>query len=76
MLIYRYFVYSLDATRYYGRLGRFVNDSEDGNTKMTKIGTTSTPLLVLFATRTIEIGDEIRYDYGGTNQWWRKKVSH
>ena len=71
------FVYSLDATTYVGRLGRFVNDGvgDEINAKMRKLGA-STPHLVLFATKPIQIGEEIRYDYGAKDLWWRKTVGH
>ena len=30
--------------------------------------------LCLFATKLIEAGTEIRYDYGAENLWWRNQV--
>ena len=59
------------------RLGRYVNDGvgEETNAKMCKLGT-STPHLALFATKPIQIGEEIRYDYGAKDLWRRKTVGH
>lgn len=41
------------------------------------VGPDGRPYLCLFATRDIEPGWEIRYDYGETEKkmWWRKMVN-
>jgi len=69
-------VFSIDATTSYGSLGRLVNDSEQGspscNSKMKKIIIRNCPCLALFVTKDINIGEEIRYDYGTPNVWWRQ----
>ncbi|KAL3889220.1 hypothetical protein ACJMK2_001567, partial [Sinanodonta woodiana] len=68
-----------DATRNLNRICRLVNDApeKDANAKMRKfvIKTSSLPYLALFATRDIQIGEQILYDYGDhvENLSWRKK---
>lgn len=56
--------YSIDATKESGRLGRLVNHSKSGNcqTRLHAIG--ETPHLILVASRDIEAGEELLYDYG------------
>ncbi|KAL5017170.1 hypothetical protein ScPMuIL_006759 [Solemya velum] len=63
----------LDATKISNRLGRLVNDSVDkSNAKMRKFIIDGKVHLALFAKMTINIGDEILYNYGDNNAWWRK----
>lgn len=56
--------YCVDATRESGRLGRLINHSKNGNcqTKLHDIG--GVPHLILVASRDIEEGEELLYDYG------------
>ncbi|RVE68271.1 hypothetical protein OJAV_G00089090 [Oryzias javanicus] len=56
--------YCIDATKESGRLGRLVNHSKSGNcqTRLHAIG--ETPHLILVASRDIEAGEELLYDYG------------
>ena len=67
--------FSIDATDHYGRLGRYVNDSSPAdpqlNSRMKKVVINNVPHLILFASRDIASGEEIRYDYGEIG-WWRK----
>ena len=51
-----------------------MNDSpaNDSNCKMEKMVLKNVPHLALFASSDIEPSDEIRYDYGDENVWWRK----
>ena len=58
-------------------LARFVNDAECSptcNSKMKKVETAEKVHLCLFSTRDIDIGEEIRYDYGVKDLPWRQKV--
>ena len=59
---------SAEGGTYVGRLGRYVNDGvgDETNAKMCKLGA-STPHLALFATKPIQNGEEIRYDYGAND---------
>lgn len=68
------FFISIDATHSTG-LGRMVNDSPKAkaNSKMKKVVIDGKTYLCLFATCDIEIGTELRYDYGVPNLPWRKK---
>lgn len=69
-------IYSIDATRNDGKLGRLVNDAEEGsplnNCLMKLILVDNYPRLCLFAKRTIKCGEELRYDYGDTHLPWRQ----
>lgn len=67
--------YSLDGTASSG-LGRLVNDApaKEANCKMKKIERERKPYLALFATKSIDIGEELRYDYGVKNLPWRAKT--
>lgn len=53
-----------------------VNDAENGtpiqNCVMRIVECENVPHLCLFATRGIENGEELRFDYGVTNLPWRK----
>ncbi|CAL8256049.1 unnamed protein product [Boreogadus saida] len=65
----------IDAAREDGSLGRLVNDDHiHPNCKMKKVITEGKPHLCLFALRDIKSGEEITYDYGGTDWPWRKQV--
>lgn len=63
---------SFDATES-TRLGRYCNDSPFPNTKI-KFVKDCGYKLCLFATRDINPMEEIVYDYGDSNLWWREKV--
>lgn len=69
------FICSIDATVSDG-LGRMVNDSKHGNSKMKKVTHEGRQHLCLFATMQINPGDELRYDYGDdpSRLFWRKQV--
>ncbi|XP_064613076.1 N-lysine methyltransferase KMT5A-like [Liolophura sinensis] len=56
--------YCVDATLESGRLGRLLNHSKKGNchTKLTEVK--GTPRLILVASRDIQSGEELLYDYG------------
>ncbi|XP_017769249.1 PREDICTED: histone-lysine N-methyltransferase pr-set7 isoform X2 [Nicrophorus vespilloides] len=56
--------YCIDATAETGRLGRLVNHSRNGNLVTRTIDVDGLPRLVLVAKDTIEIGNEVTYDYG------------
>ena len=60
----------MDATNN-DRLGRFVNDSPEANSKMKVIQVKHKPRLCLFADEFIKKGQEIRYDYDAPDLWWR-----
>ncbi|KAI4903902.1 hypothetical protein NFI96_028811 [Prochilodus magdalenae] len=65
---------TIDATREDDSLGRLVNDeNKNPNCKMKKIIVQERPHLCLFATRDIVPGEEIAYDYGGSDWPWRRK---
>ncbi|KAL5013701.1 hypothetical protein ScPMuIL_007971 [Solemya velum] len=59
------------------RKARFVNDGigEEQNCRMVVVMVDKKPHLCLFSTKNIQIGDELRYDYGVPNLPWRKKKS-
>ncbi|XP_078523738.1 N-lysine methyltransferase KMT5A isoform X2 [Lissotriton helveticus] len=61
---YRSKTYCVDATRETNRLGRLINHSKAGNchTKLHDINTV--PHLILIASRDIQAGEELLYDYG------------
>lgn len=70
----------MDASRSFKRIGRMVNDGIDKqNAKMDIVNLTNSalPFLILFATKTIQPGDEILYDYGDhfLQCPWREKVT-
>ncbi|XP_061656763.1 N-lysine methyltransferase KMT5A-A isoform X2 [Syngnathoides biaculeatus] len=56
--------YCVDATKETGRLGRLINHSKSGNlqTKLHDVG--GAPHLILVASRDIDEGEELLYDYG------------
>uniref|UniRef100_A0A9J8AB14 SET domain-containing protein n=1 Tax=Cyprinus carpio carpio TaxID=630221 RepID=A0A9J8AB14_CYPCA len=64
----------VDAAREDGSLGRLVNDDhKHPNCKMKRVITEGKPHLCLFALKDINEGEEITYDYGGTDWPWRKQ---
>jgi SET domain len=64
-----------DASVDDGSAGRLVNDDHrHPNAAMRKTIINNEPLLHLFATRNINVGDEIRYNYGNGSYEWRVKV--
>ena len=69
-------LFSIDATRDDGSLGRLVNDEHRRpNCKMKNINVNGSPHLCLFALMDIKRGEEISYDYGGEDCPWRTEVS-
>ena len=69
------YIFSVDATNDTGgSLGRLVNDSPTGNSYMRRILVNQQPHLCLFASKDINIGEELRYDYGVKDLPWRTKV--
>lgn len=73
-MVLLWMVFSIDATRDNGSLGRLVNDgtghSENAVMKIVKVG--EIPRLCLFAKRDISLAEEIRYDYGVDDLPWRE----
>ena len=67
-------IYSIDATKPDGRLGRLVNDSATPNCVVKKVVVHSLPHLCLFALKDITFGTELRYDYGVKDLPWRMKL--
>ncbi|XP_077073859.1 uncharacterized protein LOC143738123 [Siphateles boraxobius] len=62
----------IDAAVENSSLGRLVNDAHfNPNCRMKKIVADGKPHLVLFALQNIERGDELTYDYGGSDWPWR-----
>lgn len=74
-----YFTGRIDATDSRMGLARMVNDAKASspscNCKIKKIEIKGKPHLVLFATKSISEGCELRYDYGDPSAWWRRQVS-
>ena len=72
---------SIDATNQKERLCRYANDApktESGCNASMKLKVFGNyPRLCLFASRHIQAGEEIRYDYGVSKEHliWRKNVS-
>ncbi|KAM9699290.1 uncharacterized protein ACNS7B_003506 [Menidia menidia] len=65
----------IDASREDGSFGRLVNDDHlHPNCKMKKMISEGKPHLFLFALRDILPGEEITYNYGGSDWPWRKKA--
>ncbi|XP_047669341.1 uncharacterized protein LOC125141181 isoform X1 [Tachysurus fulvidraco] len=65
----------IDAAKEDGSFGRLVNDDhKHPNCRMKKIEVDRRPHLCLFALKDIKQGQEITYDYGGTDWPWRSKV--
>ncbi|XP_055019308.1 histone-lysine N-methyltransferase ASH1L-like [Boleophthalmus pectinirostris] len=66
----------IDATLEDNTLGRLVNDDhKTPNCRMKLIEADGKPHLCLFALRDIGQGEEITYDYGGTDWPWRNESS-
>ena len=65
-------IYSIDGAINNGRLPRFVNDAPhkiaNASTKLLVVN--NVPHIALFATKQLEAGDELRYDYGGGELPW------
>ncbi|KAK3507684.1 hypothetical protein QTP70_033538 [Hemibagrus guttatus] len=67
--------FSVDAAREDGSLGRLVNDDHiNPNSNMKIITVKGKPHLCLFATKSINPGEEITYNYGDSEWPWRSKV--
>ncbi|TRY93997.1 hypothetical protein DNTS_032818 [Danionella cerebrum] len=56
--------YCVDATRESGRLGRLINHSKSGNCQTRVHEISGLPHLILTASRDIQEGEELLYDYG------------
>ncbi|XP_059193484.1 lysine methyltransferase 5Ab [Centropristis striata] len=56
--------YCVDATEETGRLGRLINHSKSGNCQTRLHPIDDTPHLILVASRDVEAGEELLYDYG------------
>ncbi|KAJ8286251.1 hypothetical protein GJAV_G00036300 [Gymnothorax javanicus] len=56
--------YCVDATKETGRLGRLINHSKSGNCQTKLHGINGKPHLILVASRDIQAGEELLYDYG------------
>ncbi|XP_065681675.1 uncharacterized protein LOC124811063 isoform X2 [Hydra vulgaris] len=69
----------IDATNQLSFMGCMVNDSPSiyANAKMKRIVESSHVSLCLFATKTIDVGTELRYDYGDERKkmFWRTMAS-
>ncbi|XP_056664695.1 N-lysine methyltransferase KMT5A-like [Monodelphis domestica] len=61
---YRSKGYCVDATKETGRLGRLINHSKSGNCQTKLHPIDGVPHLIVIATRDIEVGEELLYDYG------------
>lgn len=73
---FSFFIFSIDACREDGSLGRLVNDAHKSpNCKMKKLTVQDKPHLCLFAIENIQAGSEITYDYGECQWPWRALVS-
>ncbi|XP_055088449.1 uncharacterized protein LOC129457421 [Periophthalmus magnuspinnatus] len=69
------FLLSIDAAQEDGSLGRLVNDDHrHPNCKMKRIMHEAKPHLCLFASRDIQPGEEVTYDYGGSDCPWRTQT--
>lgn len=56
--------YCVDATKETGRLGRLINHSKNGNCQTKLHAINGVPHLILVASRNIDEGEELLYDYG------------
>ncbi|XP_077429564.1 uncharacterized protein LOC144056525 [Vanacampus margaritifer] len=66
----------VDAATEDGSLGRLVNDDHiNPNSTMKYLNVQGKPHLCLFATRDIDTGEEITYNYGDSDWPWRSKES-
>lgn len=69
------YLFSVDASREDGSLGRLVNDNHKSpNCIMKKVIVNGRPHLCLFAVKNIQAGTEIDYNYGDSKWPWRNKV--
>jgi len=69
-----YFVCSIDATEETPNLGRLVNHgAKRQRNSLMKVIEDNGPHLCLFASKEIEIGEQITYDYG-VDVPWEKQV--
>ena len=69
----------IDGTSASG-IGRLINDAQEGdamcNCRMKRLVVKDMPCLVLFASRDIQMGEELRYSYGDDSDFpWRKVCS-
>lgn len=55
---------SVDATKETGRMGRLINHSKNGNCQTKLHDINGVPHLILVASRNIDEGEELLYDYG------------
>lgn len=60
----RLFPNSVDATKESDRLGRLINHSKNGNCQTKLHDINGIPHLILVASRDIQEGEELLYDYG------------
>lgn len=60
----RFFTDSVDATKESDRLGRLINHSKNGNCQTKLHDINGIPHLILVASRDIQEGEELLYDYG------------
>lgn len=56
--------YCVDATKETGRMGRLLNHSKNGNCQTKLHDISGVPHLILVASRNIDEGEELLYDYG------------
>jgi len=57
--------YSIDATSVRNKLGRLINHSVCAiSARPQVVGVDGTPHICLFATKDVEAGDQVLYDYG------------
>ncbi|XP_011603046.2 N-lysine methyltransferase KMT5A-A isoform X1 [Takifugu rubripes] len=56
--------YCVDATKETGRMGRLINHSKNGNCQTKLHDINGVPHLILVASRNIDEGEELLYDYG------------
>lgn len=56
--------YCVDATKETGRMGRLINHSKNGNCQTKLHDINGVPHLILVASRNIDQGEELLYDYG------------
>ncbi|XP_053475838.1 N-lysine methyltransferase KMT5A-like [Ictalurus furcatus] len=65
----------IDAAKEDGSFGRLVNDDhKHPNGRMQKTEVDGSPHLCLFALTDFKEGDEITYNYGGTDWPWLRKI--
>ncbi|XP_032395072.1 LOW QUALITY PROTEIN: N-lysine methyltransferase KMT5A-A [Etheostoma spectabile] len=56
--------YCVDATKETGRMGRLINHSKNGNCQTKLHDISGVPHLILVASRDVDEGEELLYDYG------------